>query len=75
MNTRLLGTIIRIIVLVLIGASFVALMYYFEIRASKTAQDFTMFYFFVVPLTAGLCAIMSLLQIHYYRHPERDEHE
>lgn len=75
MNRRLLGTIFRCAVLVAIGASFDLGLYWIEMYAPKFEHNPVMIYWFVCPLTAIGCALMCLLQWHYYRYPDLESEQ
>jgi hypothetical protein len=70
---RLTGVIFRCALLVVIGASFDVGLWWVEMYAPKFEHDPAMIYCFVCPLTAVGCAVMCLLQWHYYKHPEEEE--
>jgi hypothetical protein len=71
-NRRLLGTIVRCAVLVIIGAGFDVGLYWIEMYAPKFEHNPAMIYWFVVPLSAVFTALMCVMQWHYYKHPESE---
>ncbi len=75
MNRRLLGTLVRCAVLVIIGASFDVGLYWVEMNAPHFQRDPAMIYWFVVPLSAVFTALMCLLQWHYYKHPDLESEQ